>query len=221
MRFDLLIAAALAASTNVPAELQPLGTFHGTVPARDGDTWLALRVDGNDAALVGAKAQVRKIEEEGETEFEVASSVPDAMLLLRGSTLSEGAVPTVAIADSDAQSHDLAFGGRSYRMTTPCKDAGNEPGRLKCEVVIEADGKRSVLTQVDGFREPNKDEPTIGSGKVPRLLFAGDLDRDGALDVILDTSAKNNVSRPTLFLSSSAKDGELVGESATNETTGC
>ena len=42
------------------------------------------------------------------------------------------------------------------------------------------------------------------------LLWAGDLDRDGRLDLLLDLSEHYNMSLPTLFLSSAAADSDLV-----------
>ena len=53
------------------------------------------------------------------------------------------------------------------------------------------------------------------------LKFAGDLDGDGKLDLLIDTTHHYNLSEPTLFLSSQAKDGELVHNVASFRTTGC
>ncbi len=53
------------------------------------------------------------------------------------------------------------------------------------------------------------------------LLWAGDLDRDGRLDLLLDLSEHYNMSQPTLFLSSAATVGELVASVVRLVMTGC
>lgn len=55
----------------------------------------------------------------------------------------------------------------------------------------------------------------------PSLMWCGDLDGDGKLDMIMDTSTDYNMSKVTLFLSSKAKKGKLVGEAAVQVATGC
>ncbi|KGQ19317.1 hypothetical protein LF41_2967 [Lysobacter dokdonensis DS-58] len=220
-----MFSAALAATMSVDATaLQPLGTFHGnSAVARDGEAWLALRLDGDDAALVATKVQVRKITEGDEEETEVAATVPDAMMLVRGKGLAEGAVPVAPIADSNAAEHALPLGERRFDVRTVCVDDGERGGqlRVKCEVRLQEGAKQQVLLRMDGYREAANPAPVIADEKAPKLLFAGDLDRDGALDLIMDTASRSNVSKPTLYLSSKAGEGELVGEAATNETTGC
>ena len=79
---------------------------------------------------------------------------------------------------------------------------------------------RQVLAKMSGYRSPEGID-ILGDDATPRLLFAGDLDRDGRLDLILDTTWHYNVSRPTLFLSTLAREGELVREAAANESVGC
>ncbi|RIJ41870.1 hypothetical protein [Pontibacter oryzae] len=52
------------------------------------------------------------------------------------------------------------------------------------------------------------------------LLWAGDLDRDGIPDLLIDLSNHYNVSRYTLFLSSLAEPGKLYKKAAVFETVG-
>lgn len=53
------------------------------------------------------------------------------------------------------------------------------------------------------------------------LCFAGDIDGDGMLDLILDTSNHYNMSRITLYLSSQAEQGYLVKPVGWHVITGC
>ena len=54
-----------------------------------------------------------------------------------------------------------------------------------------------------------------------RLLWAGDLDRDGKLDLYVSVTQHYNVSERKLFLSSQADEGQLVKEVADFVTSGC
>ena len=55
----------------------------------------------------------------------------------------------------------------------------------------------------------------------PRLLWAGDLDNDRKIDLLLDLTDHYNVRHLALFLSTHAKEGQLVGLAAELRTTGC
>ena len=76
-----------------------------------------------------------------------------------------------------------------------------------------------MLARVPAYRE--SDSSRLGHDGSLRLYFAGDLDRDGRLDLVFDTSDHYNLSRPTLLLSSLAADGTLVGEAAQYQSVGC
>lgn len=55
----------------------------------------------------------------------------------------------------------------------------------------------------------------------PTVVWAGDIDRDGIVDVLLNTTNHYNVTHLVLYLSSAAKKGELVGKVAEWNTSGC
>lgn len=55
----------------------------------------------------------------------------------------------------------------------------------------------------------------------PRLIWAGDLDRDGKIDLLMDLTHDYNLMHLALFLSSTAKEGEFVGLVAEWIATGC
>lgn len=54
---------------------------------------------------------------------------------------------------------------------------------------------------------------------VSYLLWAGDIDRDGELDLLIDTVCDYSASCPALFLSSLAEGGNLLKKAAQFETT--
>ena len=55
----------------------------------------------------------------------------------------------------------------------------------------------------------------------PSVVWAGDLDRDGAPDFFLDTSNHYNEMKHTLYLSSFAKAGKLLEKIAEFQSVGC
>ena len=63
--------------------------------------------------------------------------------------------------------------------------------------------------------QPDFDEQMI------RLIFAGDIDGDGILDLIIDTSRHYNATRATVYLSRPANDGEVVKPIGVHTSVGC
>jgi hypothetical protein len=61
----------------------------------------------------------------------------------------------------------------------------------------------------------------LGDDGGVQLRFAGDLDRDGQVDLLLDLSDHYNVQVPTLFLSRGAGDDAVVRTAAMQRITGC
>lgn len=53
------------------------------------------------------------------------------------------------------------------------------------------------------------------------LIFAGDIDGDGILDLILDTSRHYNVTSPTIYLSRPASTNEVVKPVGSHTRVGC
>ena len=220
--------------------LQPPGSFHGGEPvAADGESWFGLRIDGEDAALVATIVRVRPIEDVVADDApgqrsgrEITSTQGDAIAMyLRGPRLHAGpieraqALPDASETVSSMPDYSLDFRGRRHRIAAHCDP---EPvarvdgqAQLACRVVLETPGRWQVLWATTGYFEPGATTPSLGDDASPNLLFAGDLDRDGKLDLIFDTSDHYNVRRPTLFLSTQAAPGELLGIAAEFRSVGC
>lgn len=224
----------LAMGWNTSA-LLPAGNFHGNeVDSLTGESWLALRVKEGQAALVPTRLRVEAVRDElldapGQaTGKQVSSTVADALVFLRGAGLRAGQVELardVAGGHSGRPHHDLRLGATAYRIRTHCVPTGveQEQQRFSCELRLDSGVRRQVLARMDGYAETAaKDrEPVLGDDANPHLIFAGDLDRDGRLDLVFDITDHYNVSRPTLFLSSQAGQGELVRQMAQFESVGC
>ena len=219
--------------------IQPPGRFHGDEPvARDGESWLALHFDGNAALLVATTLKVRAVHDElldeagARSGLEVSSQEGDQVVAyLRGSGLKSGAIESAVVASRDPDTaglpYALTFQGRPHLLSSQCDETPrDEPAqqprpRFDCRIELRMGGRAQALSRLTGYREPGAGAISLGDDASPVLLFAGDLDRDGKLDLIFNTTDHYNVSRPTLFLSSQAKPGELLGEVARYESVGC
>jgi hypothetical protein len=76
-------------------------------------------------------------------------------------------------------------------------------------------------SEQDRKRQVGLTIPELQTDATPRLVWAGDLDRDSKLDLLFDATYHYNVTHLVLYLSSAAKEGELVGKVAEWKTTGC
>jgi hypothetical protein len=143
----LLAAAAFA--------LQPVGSFHGDEPvARHGERWLALRVTPSAAALVDTRARVTPVHDVvvdadgARTGREVATTVPDAGLLVRGSGLRAGPVAVAALPTSPTLLAEaplaLRLGRAAYRITLDCRNRAT-----RCDVMLAEGRRQQVLFALD------------------------------------------------------------------------
>jgi len=217
--------------------IQPPGQFHAGEPvARDGESWLALHADGSEASLVAATLKVRVVHDElldeagVRTGLEVSSQDGDGIVAyLRGDGLKTGAIEPAVVAsrgpDTGGLPYELAFRGQLHRLSSHCeerpRDAHARQPRFDCRIELRIGGRAQVLSRLGGYRERQDATMSLGDDASPALVFAGDLDRDGKLDLIFDVTDHYNVSRPVLFLSSQAGPGELLGEVARYESVGC
>ncbi len=91
--------------------------------------------------------------------------------------------------------------------------AGTKKGeyRNNYSITLESGGTKQLIMKAK----------QIGEDVTPKLLWCGDLDGDGKLDLIMDTTDNYNVSNTVLLLSSKAKPGKLVEQVAVQHSTGC
>lgn len=224
--------AALAGVGPAAIALQPPGTFHeGEAIARDGESWFALRTAGQDAALVPARLRVSKVVDAfGEeapgmaTADRIEGEGEDPLMYLRGAPFVAGRVPMAQVTQQEAGEFavDIVFNARRYRVAQACTPTGvlNGKPQFECELRLTLGARRQVLARMDGYAE-TPGHVFLGNDASPKVIFAGDLDGDGALDLIFDTTDHYNIARPTLFLSSGAQNDAFVREAARYESAGC
>ena len=217
--------------------LQPPGQFHGGEPvARHGERWFALTVDADGARLTRTRLQVKTVVDElldgeGQATGQAVSSAGagDALVTyLRGPGLHAGPVTQAVSVDSQGDdsgmpAQTLRLGGRDYRIATRCEADRATANMYRCSIDLIDGERRQTLIAMSGQRDAAVADGglLLGSEASPHLIFAGDLDRDGRLDLIFDTTDHYNVSRPTLFLSGAAAEGELVRRVAEYHSVGC
>ncbi len=229
---SLLLAFALPGAH----ALQPPGNFHqGEAVARHGERWLALRVQADDGRLETTRVRVRKVfdeivDAEGQaTGSEVGSDKTDVVTYLRGPGLHAGPVAQARIENTadgrDPIAQTLHLGDRHYRLATRCDAAADSAvdGPLVCAIDLIEGERRQVLVQMSGHRNEGNAVMglSLGDDASPHLMFAGDLDRDGRLDLIFNATDHYNVSRPVLFLSGAAEGDELLHAVAEYSAVGC
>ncbi len=224
---SLLLAFALPGAH----ALQPPGTFHqGEAVARHGERWLALRVQADDARLDTTRLRVNTVfdellDAEGQaTGSEVGSDKADVLTYLRGTGLRAGPVARARSEDTSGDSglvaQTLTLGDKAYRLATRCEVAGAEGG-LMCGIMLIEGERSQTLVRMTAQSVEGRSGLMLGDDASPHLIFAGDLDRDGKLDLIFDTTDHYNLSRPVLFLSGAAEGDELLHAVAEHSAVGC
>lgn len=123
--------------------------------------------------------------------------------------------------------YDIRLGAQTWQLRTVCERSPVQPRPsahdtrfAECRVVLRSQTQQQVLARADSAVVASG-VMSYGADAQLRLLFAGDLDGDGLLDLIIDTSDHYNVSKPTLFMSSPAGDGHMLRAVAHLYSVGC
>ena len=231
------LAASVDTSVSGTAELLGrAGVFHdGEVEARSGERWQGLYpsaggvelrsvrlavdtardplMDEDDGPFTGQRVTTpfSTIDDDGYADDPVRLLVrrPGRAFPASLGTVLSGAWPITSGWLS------LSLGGRSYTL-----EVIEGP-----ETVWVESGERArydrVLVLTDGEVRQPVSALIGGDAGVPAVLWAGDLDGDGWLDLAVDESTHYNLSAPALFLSSEARPGALVRRVGRHETVGC
>ena len=218
---------SMASPVEPEIQLLQVGVFHGDeVSAESGEIWLGLYPTPDGYALIPSRITVETVydpfvDNAGEKTGKVVSVEEQTrpLFLIKGleapksesiRTLSaEGAIL------SPGKSLNLRLDGENeYRLTTYGKgDIGLNGFTSLANYSVE-------LSQGQLSQKILAYESTHGA--IPSLLWTGDLDGDSQLDLVIDATPHYTVySAPILFLSSMAKDDNLVRRVAIFIATGC
>ncbi len=189
------------------------------------NTWLGLfvREATPDRKTRESRLEVTHVsfvprEESGTTVYRLVTTPPGAALLLSGvPQLTAGAATTLGqYIDLGAEKREAEFrlGSRLYRIRLQSQ----EPDYCDT-VIILTQGERTQKVFDAAAPGATKDPALMVSCDDPHFTvhWAGDLDRDGQLDMLVTFSHKYSYHPRQLFLSSGARSGELVAEVARYE----
>ena len=217
-----------------PRLLRP-GQYHGNeVLAVSGESWLALvrGAQGRDHLLpVPLRVDTVRdelVDDNGPATGKLVSAAPggDAILLLvkdiQGMRARQVSTLTTDADIAPGEPVRLALGDKAYTVSLECSPPGRSKGteQAACSLVVQHRGKSQVLRTYNAYYI-DRAFGAVGDDAHPKLLWAGDLDGDNALDLLIDLTDHYNVSRPTLFLSRGRRAGALVEQVATHESVGC
>ena len=209
-------------------ELLDLGEHYRelTRDLKSGEQWLAL--DAEDSRLHECRIEVKNMGEEAEDDPEdttrlqtITTNLQRApMILVRGGGLTAGPIVTVFKSDwseilEEKTRLEFAVGSARYELkvvksedTATCEQPGLP---MNARLVLSSGESRQVLySLVD-----------CGPDAGWYLNWAGDLDRDGKLDLLMSLGQGMYDSAQKLFLSSKAGKGRLVKEVAELRSGGC
>jgi hypothetical protein len=234
-RLERIIAAILSLLFLLPFvargdELLFTDLFHGDeVKAKSGEHFLALACDDDDrCVLQPVKIDVTTefdpiVDAENEkTGKRVKAHGLDTAYLLRSARLHAGPVTSARPSCADllpiSKPQTITLGSTKYVLQYRCSSAPDPDGFVDCALVLEGEGISQALASFPAFDAGGG----VNSLDVEQyVVFAGDLDHDGKLDLLANVSGHWNEWHPALFLSSAARDGELVARVAEMSAVGC
>ena len=226
------IVTATAGSKSFSGEMVMEGSWHGDeVAAKDGESWLALVEEQGVFSLQETTLSVTFVEDAvldtppAKTGKKISwpQGLETVVLLRNIPQLKAGPVVSAEIIDRDfsaGKATAIYFKGMLFELAIKCDASIRGEETADCPLTL-SDAHRSQAIASYPVHAPGTDKQSLVSEAFPRLFWAGDLDGDDRLDLILDLTDHYNVSAPTLLLSGEAGEGTMVQPVAEFRTTGC
>ncbi len=217
----------------LPIKVLTDGTFHADEvwEGIERENWFGLFKDGQGYYLHATAVSARRVEdpvgeeEEGKkTGWELTTAVKDTVVLLMAGSndfvnrrLSTAHLDTTEVYPGDTVV--IKFGNEEYHLFATGKRQKETPDT---EWYIITDYKLYLSAKIDGqwvnqllVAHENFDDA------MTRIVWAGDIDGDNRLDLIINFARHYNEGRPTLLLSKPAHAGKLLELSGQHHWVGC
>ena len=210
-----------------------VGTFHGDEVWENADKgkWFGLFKNKTSYYIAETKLKTIRVNDvvvdENENEksgWEVNTLHKDSSIILieglnylNAHTIQQAVLPKLQIFPTDTMR--INYLGNDYKIFAT---GGFKKGvddvvpsevwnyELYMTAIINGQQLKSLLVA-----QPNFEDHMIN------LIFAGDIDGDGILDLIIDTSRHYNATSPTIYLSKPADKGEVVKPIGGHTSVGC
>lgn len=237
-----LITAALCLSLiagtpkqRMTGQMNQTGEFHSDeVSAKDGERWLALILDPSKrdriaSVVVRVERVMDALVDEPGARTGKRVTFPggtDSVFLFRGiQSIRPRPVETICTIQTlkpNVPVNLVLSTGKSYQLTLVCsKFEGSEAlQRSAASLVLRCGDQKQVLGTYQASYEKGV-FAGVGQGGETRLLWAGDLNGDGAPDFIVDLTDHYNMALPTLFLGTKKDAKELASKVAQHRALGC
>ena len=218
---------SVASPVEPEIQLLQVGGFHGDeVAAESGEVWLGLYSTPDGYTLIPSRITVETVydpfvDNAGEKTGKVVS-VEEQMrplFLVKGLNIPKRKfIKTLSVEGailSPGKYLDLRLEGKNESYLTVYGE-----GEIGSNGFTSLENYSLELSKGQLSQELVAYSSTYGA--IPTLLWAGDLDGDGQLDLVINATPHYTVySAPMLFLSSIAKEGYLVQRVAIFIATGC
>lgn len=208
-------------------------TFHNDEVEEDfkNKVWFGLFKKDNSYTLSQTQVFIKSVNdpivdenEEDKTGWEVTTSIKDTCIILieKKPYLSNREVWDIEVPANLADNEDFEFNYKNIEYTLFALEKKRKE-KVDSEWIEVSDYSLYLRAYENGketktllVAKKNIDEKFI------EILFAGDIDGDGRLDLIIDTSNHYNVSTPTLYLSKPAtKEGKIIKPVGVFGSVGC
>ena len=214
-----------------PVSILVPGSHHGDeVRYSSGPGWYALVVSNGAAKLEPVTLKVRWVYDpvlDGEDKVKGPYSGKDvsfypqsnAAILLKGNAFRVGEVQMASLIGESAglAPKTYTLGNRRYSLRLNNDCGKNE---ISCRWVLSDGVSKQALHEL--YVQPTSENELDTDSTNTGVIWAGDLDGDDKLDLILDVSNHYNaVAQIRVFLSTAAKKGQLVGKAGWFSAVGC
>lgn len=218
--------------STLPVKIIQLETFHSDEIQENYNkkVWFGLFKNNNDYKLSETKVSFKRVNDpiidetdEEKTGWEVSAQVKDTCVILieKLPYFSDGNISSVKVPENIYPEESFKFSYKDVEYTL-FATGKKKKEQQDSDWIVVSNYKLYLKTVVDGkektellVAKKNFDDQMI------RIIFAGDLDDDNKLDLIIDTASHYNVSSPTLYLSKPAEKGKAIKPVGVFVTVGC